>query len=123
MKNRNLWIFEFGSQESLNVLIRIIIGFQQRDRQDSQNLNNDIFSRLPDVSAQCFISTEKYPGSSILLNYHDVDYAQGYAQIKEVLEALSENYIHQPYISDNDFRTSNDGVVDVGYSLYVSDIR
>ena len=37
---------------------REIIGFQQRDRQDSQKLNNDTFCRLPVVSSQCIIGTE-----------------------------------------------------------------
>ena len=35
--------------------IWIFIGFQQQDRQNSQNLNNDTFCRLPVVSAQCII--------------------------------------------------------------------
>ena len=38
VNNQNLWNFELGSQESINVPIWITIGFQQRDRQDSQNL-------------------------------------------------------------------------------------
>ena len=55
VNNQNLWNFELGSHENMNVPIWIIIGFQQRDRQDSQNLNNDTFCRLPVVSAQCII--------------------------------------------------------------------
>ena len=51
VKNQNLWKFELGSQGSMNVPIRIIIRFQQQDRQDSQNLHNDTFCRLPVVSA------------------------------------------------------------------------
>ena len=43
----------------MNVPIWIIIGFQQRDRQDSQNLNNDTFCRLPATSAQAVIGTKK----------------------------------------------------------------
>ena len=35
----------------------IIIGFPQRGRQDSQNLNNGSFCRLPVTSAQCIIGT------------------------------------------------------------------
>ena len=54
---QNLWNFELGSQENMNVPIWINIGFQQQDRQDSQNLNNDTFCRLPVVSAQCVIGT------------------------------------------------------------------
>ena len=42
VNNQNIWNFELGSHENMNVPIWIIIGFQQQDRQDSQNLNNDI---------------------------------------------------------------------------------
>ena len=51
----------------MNVPIWIIIGFQQRDRHDSQKMNKDTFCRLPVVSAQCVIGTEKYPDAGILL--------------------------------------------------------
>ena len=107
----------------MNVPIWIIIGFQQRDRQDSQNLNNDTFCRLPVVSAQCIIGTEKYPDAGILLNYDDDNYSQGYHQIKEAFKAISKDEILQPYISDENFRTSNAAANDVGYNLYVFDIR
>ena len=115
--------FELGSQENLNVPIWNIIGFQQRDRQDSQNLNNDTFCREPDVSAQCIIGTENYPGAGILLNYDDDDYTQGYNQIKEAFRALTKDDILQSYISDDDFRSSNVRADDDGYNLYVFDIR
>ena len=35
LNTRNFWIFELGTQEGINVPIWIIVGFQQRDRQDS----------------------------------------------------------------------------------------
>ena len=57
VNNQNIWNFELGSHENMNVPIWIIIGFQQQDKQDSQNLNNDTFCRLPVVSAQCIIGT------------------------------------------------------------------
>ena len=123
MNNQNLWNFELGSQENMNVPIWIIIGFQQQDRQDSQNLNNDTFCRLPVVSAQCVIGTEKYRDAGILLNYDDDEYSQGYHQIKEAFTALTKDHILQPYISEQDFRTSNVRAADVGYNLYVFDIR
>ena len=66
VNNQNVWNFELGSHENMNVPIWIIIGFQQRDRQDSQNLNIDTFCRLPVVSAQSIIGTEKYPDVGIL---------------------------------------------------------
>ena len=123
VNNQNVWSFELGSQANMNVPIWIIIGFQQQDRQDSKNLNNDTFCRLPVVSAQCIIGTEKYPDASILLNYDDDDYSQGYHQIKEAFRALTKYDILQPYISDDNFRTSNSAANDVGYNLYVFDIR
>ena len=123
VNNQNLWNFELGSQENMNVPIWIIIGFQQQDRQDSRNLNNDTFYRLPVVSAQCVIGVEKYPDAAIILNYDDDDYSQGYHQIKEAFKALTKDDILQPYISQEDFRTSNVAANDVGYNLYVFDIR
>ena len=67
----------------MNVHIRIIIGFQQKGRQDSQNLDNDTFCRMPVTSARCVIGTETYPDAGIFLNYDDDDYCQGYGQSKE----------------------------------------
>ena len=85
-----------GSPERMIVPIWIILGFQQRDRQDSQNLNFDTFCRLPVVSAQCIIGTENYPDAGILLNYDDDYYAQGYSQIKEAFRVLIKDKILQP---------------------------
>ena len=123
MNNQNLWNFELGSQENMNVPIWIIMRFQQQDRQDSQNLNNDTFCRLPVVSAQCVIGTEKYPDAAILLNYDDDDYSQGYTQIKEAFNSLTKDDILQPYISEADFRNSKAAANNVGYNLYLFDIK
>ena len=76
VNTQNFWSFELGTQEGVNVPIRILVGFQRRERQDSQNLANDIFYRPPVTSAQCIIGTEKYPDSAILLNYNNDDYSQ-----------------------------------------------
>ena len=43
VNNQNLWNFQLGCHENMNVPFWIIIGIQQRDRQDSQSLNNDPF--------------------------------------------------------------------------------
>ena len=67
VNTQNLWTFEIGTQEGINIPIWIIISFQQKDRQDSQKLNNDTFFRPPVTSAQCTIGTEKYPDRGILL--------------------------------------------------------
>ena len=54
-----MWKFKLCSQESMNVPIWIIKGFQQRDSQDSQNLNINAFCRLPVPSAQFKIVAKK----------------------------------------------------------------
>ena len=126
MNIQNLWNFELGSQENINVPIWKILGFQQQDRQDSQKLNNDTFCRLPVVSAQCVIGTEKDPHASMLINHADDDYSQGYHQIKEAFKPLTKDDILQPYISEEDFRSSNAAANDynfIRYNLYVLDIR
>ena len=94
----------------------IFISFQQRDRQDSQNQNNDTYYRPPVTSAQCIIGTEKYPDSAILLNSDDDDYNQAYGQIKKAFRALTKDDLLQLYISDNDFRSSNN-INDIRYKL------
>ena len=86
-------------------------------------MKNDSFCRLPVVSAQCNIGTEKYPDAGILINYDDGEYSQGYNQIKEAFRVLTKDDTPQPYISEDNFRTSNVRVDDVGYNLYVFDMR
>ena len=63
VNTQNLWTSELGTQEGVNVPIWIIVGFQQSDRQNDQNLKNDTFYGPLVASAQCFIGTEKYPDS------------------------------------------------------------
>ena len=118
----SFWTFELGTQEGINLPTWIFVGFQQNDRQHDQKLNNDSIVRLPVISAQVVIGTERYPDSAILLNYEDDDYSQGYGQIKEAFKAFTEDNILQPYISDHDFKSSNDGN-DIGYNIYAFDIR
>ena len=122
VNTQNLWTFELGTQEGINAPIWIFVAFQQNDRQNDQNLNNDTFYRPLVSSAQCIIGTEKYPDTSILLNYNDDDYSQGYGQIKQAFKALTKDDLLQPYISDSDFRSSNDGN-NIGYNIYAFDIR
>ena len=81
VNTQNLWSFELGSQEGLNVPIWIIVGFQQSDRQHDQSLNKDTFYRPLVTSTQSIIGTEKYPDSAILLNYNDDHYSQGFGLI------------------------------------------
>ena len=119
---QNFRTFELGTQEGINIPAWIFVGFQQKDRQHDQNLNNDTFLRLPVISAQVVIGTERYPDSSILLNYDDDVYSQGYGLIKEAFKALTKDDILQLYISEDDFRSSIEGN-NIGYNIYAFDIR
>ena len=48
---QKFWNFELASQECIKVPNWLNIGLMQRDRQHSQNLNNDTFYRPPVNSA------------------------------------------------------------------------
>ena len=122
VNTQNFWTFELGTQESINIPTWIFVAFQQNDRQHDQNLNNDTFVRLPVMSAQVVIGIERYPDSGILLSYDDDDYSQGYGQIKEAFRALTKDDILLPYISEDDFRSSNEAN-NIGYNIYAFDIR
>ena len=121
VNTQNFWTFGLGTQEGINIPIWIFVVFQQKDRQHDQNLNNDTFVRLPVISAQVVIGTERYPDSGILLNYDDDDYSQGYGQIKEAFKTLTKDNILHPYISEGDIRSSNEGKI-IGYNIYAFDI-
>ena len=119
------WTFELGTLEGINVPLWVFVGFQQMDRQNDQNINNDTFYRMPVTTDQCISGTEKYTDSGILLNCNDDDYCQGYGQIKEVFRTLIKDDTLQPYISEDDFRSSivgNDGN-EIGYNIHAFDIR
>ena len=122
VNTQNIWSFELGTQEGINVHIWIIVSFQQSDQQNDQNLNGVTFYRPPVTSPQCSIGTEKHPESAISLNYNDDDYSQGYGLKKQASKDLTKDDILEHYISDNDFRSSNDGNI-IGYISYVFDIR
>ena len=122
LNTQNLWNFELGTHEGINVPVWIFVGFQQTDRQNSQNLNNDAFYRPPVTNAHVVIGAERYPDNSLSLYYDDDDCSQGYGQLKETFKALSQDDILQPHISEHDFRSSNDDD-NIGYGLYVFDIR
>ena len=79
----------------MNVPIWTIIGFQQRDIQESKTLNSDTSCRLPVTNAQCIIATDKYPAAGFSINYDDDDKSQGYERIKQAFRALTENDIFQ----------------------------
>ena len=122
VNTQNFWTFELGTQEGINIPTWIFVAFQQNDRQHDQNLNNDTFVRLPVISTQVVIGTERYPDTAILLNNDDDYHSQGYGQIKEAFKVLTKDDILKPYISEDDFRSSNEAN-NIGYNIYAFDIR
>ena len=122
VNTQNFWTFELGTKEGINFPIWIFVVFQQNDRQHDQILNNDTFVRLPVMSAQAVIGTERYPDSGILLKYDDDDYSQGYGQIKEAFKTLTKDDILNPHLTEDDFRSSNE-VNNIGYNIYAFDIH
>ena len=122
VNTQNFWTFELGTQEGINIPTWIFVAFQQNYRQHDLNLNNDTFFRLPVIYAQVVIGKERYPDSGILLNYDDDDYSQGYGLIKEAFRALTKDDILKPYITEDDFRSFNEGNI-IGYNIYAFDIR
>ena len=57
VENQNLRTLELSPQYEMSVPLWIIEGFQQRDEQNSEYLNNDTFCRLPVTSARSIIGT------------------------------------------------------------------
>ena len=121
VNTQNFWTFELGVQE-INFPIWIYVVFQKSDRQHNQKLSNDTFVRLPVISSQVVIGTERYPDTGILLNYNDDEYSQGCGHIKEAFKALTKDNVLQPNISEDDFRFSDVGD-NIGYNIHCFDIR
>ena len=92
---QNIWDFELGTQEGVNIPMWFFLGFQQRDRKDSQNINNDTFYRPPVTSAHCIIGVDNYPDSALLLNYDDDDFSRGHGRVTEAFKALTKDDILQ----------------------------
>ena len=65
------------------------------------------FINLPVTSVQCIVGTERDPDNSILLKNDDDDYFQGFGRNKEVFRGLTKDDNFIPFISDNDFRSSD----------------
>ena len=54
-----------GTQQGIKLRKWIFVGFQEKDRRDSQKLNNDTFYRPPVTNAQCNIGIKEHPDSAI----------------------------------------------------------
>ena len=111
------WTFELGnaggsSGESCPTFV--IVGFQARNKIDSQVHVNAVFDRLPISNAVCKIGSEKYPDDGIECDYDRDKYDQAYSEIENFYHLHSETYLLNPFIDLNKFRTI--------YNFYVFDL-
>ena len=87
-----------------------------------------LFLNLQKQVLNALLEQKKYRDSLIILNYDVDDWSQGYGQIKEAFRALTTDGIPNPYISEDDFKSTNvnaagEATNDIGYNLYVFDVR
>ena len=107
------WTFELGSAgESCPTFV--IVGFQARNKIDSQVHDNAVFDRLPISNAVCKIGPEKYPDDGIECDYDRDKYDQAYSEIENFYHLNSETNLLNPFIDLNKFRTN--------YNFYVFDL-
>ena len=93
------WTFELGNaggnsnnggsyRESCPTFV--IVGFQARNKTDSQVHDNAVFDRLPISNAVCKIGSEKCPDDGIECDYDRDKYDQAYSEIENFYHLKSE---------------------------------
>ena len=75
VNTNNNWTFELGNSGELTPSF-IIVGFQARNKTDSQTHDKAIFDRLPVSNAVCKIGSENYPDDGIECDYDRDKYDQ-----------------------------------------------
>ena len=111
------WTFELGSaggEAAQSCPTFVIVGFQARNKIDSQVHDNAVFDRLPISNAVCKIGSEKYPDDGIECDYDLDKYDQAYSEIENFYHLNSETHLLNPFIDLNKFRTN--------YPLFVFDL-
>ena len=111
------WTFELGNaggSSGIESPTFVIVGFQARNKIDSQVHDNAVFDRLPISNAVCKIGSEKYPDDGIECDYDRDKYDQAYSEIENFYHLHSETSLLNPFIDLNNFRTN--------YNFYVFDL-
>ena len=113
VNTNNKWTFELGlSGKSTQTFV--IVGFQARNKIDSQTHINATFDRLPISNAVCKIGSEKYSDDGIECDYDGDKDDQAYSEIKNFYHLKSETNLLNPFIDLHKFRTN--------YSFQVFDL-
>ena len=121
VNTNNNWTFELGNaggnsggsyRESSPTFV--IVGFQARNKIDSQTHDNAVFDKLPISNAVCKIGSEKYPDDGIECDYVRDKYDQAYSEIGNFYTLHSQTNLLNPFIDLRKFRTN--------YNFYVFDL-
>ena len=108
------WTFELGNSNNESCPTFVIVGFQARNKIDSQVHDIAVFDRLPISNAVCKIGSEKYPDDGIECDYDRDKYDQAYSEIENFYHLNSETNLLNPFIDLHKFRTN--------YPLFVFDL-
>ena len=109
--NNNNWTFDLGnSGESTSTFV----GFQAKNKIDSQTHDNAIFDRLPISNAVCKIGSEKYPVDGFECDYDRDNYREAYQELENFYQLQTETNLLRPFIDLYKFRTN--------YNFYVFDL-
>ena len=92
----------------------VIVGFQARNKIDSQTHDNALFDRLAISNAVCTIGSEKYLDDGIECDYNRDKHDQAYSEIEIFYHLKSETNLLNPYFDLHKFRTN--------YNFYVFDL-
>ena len=113
VNTNNIRTFELGSSGESTPSF-ITVGFQARNKIDSQTHDIAIFDRLPVSNAVCKIGSEKYPDDGIECDYDRDKYDQAYSEIENFYLLKSETNLLSPFIDIHKFRTN--------YKFFVFDL-
>ena len=109
VNTNNNWTFELGNsggEAAQSTPIFVIVGFQARNKIDSQTHDNATFDRLSVSNAVCKIGSERYPDDGIECDYDRDKYDQAYSEIENFYHSKSETNLLNPFIDLHKFRRS-----------------
>ena len=113
VNTNNNWTFELGTISDTTPTW-VIVGFQNRNKHDSQTNDNSTFDRLPISSAVCRIGSECYPDHGINCDYDRDNYHEVYYEIDNFFKHHTQTNVLNAYIDLQKFRTN--------FNFYVFDI-
>ena len=120
----NVWTFELGVGDGVDIPIFVVLGFMQRDQFKQQHQNKDSSCRPSVVNAQCFIGCKKLPDAGIYCTYAIDKNSKAYGEVLSWFRHLANDNILQPYLTQKDFIESTNYPDDnAGFNIYVFDIR